>query len=43
MAKGKKHGKAPLIVLIIGFALGFLFGRGLEWDFDGEDDTDWDQ
>ena len=33
----KKHGIAPLIVLIIGFAVGFLFGRGLEWEFDEED------
>lgn len=32
----KKHSKAPLIVLIVGFAVGFLFGRGLEWDFDGD-------
>ena len=36
----KKHSKAPLIVMIIGFAIGFLFGRGLEWDVD--DDMDWD-
>ena len=30
----KKHSTAPLFIIIIGFALGFLFGRGLEWDLD---------
>ena len=34
----KKHGIAPLIVMIIGFVIGVLIGRGLEWDFDGDED-----
>lgn len=34
----KKHGNVPLIVLIIGFVIGVLIGRGLEWDFDGDED-----
>ena len=36
----KKHSTAPLFIILIGFALGFLFGRGLEWDFDMDDDGD---
>ena len=39
----KKHSNAPLFIILIGFAIGFLFGRGLEWDFGEEDDMDWDQ
>lgn len=37
----KKHSGAPFFVALICFALGFLFGRGLEWDFG--DDEDWDE
>lgn len=33
----KKHSSAPLFIIIIGFVIGFLFGRGLEWDFDTDD------
>ena len=39
----KKHSTAPLFIILIGFAIGFLFGRGLEWDFDAYDDDDWDE
>ena len=37
MAKtARKHSKAPLLIMIIGFAIGILLGRGLEWDDDGD-------
>lgn len=36
----KKHSAATFFVVLIGFAIGFLFGRGLEWDFDTYDDED---
>ena len=38
----KKYGIVPLLIALIGFAIGFLFGRGLEWDFDSYDDIDGD-
>lgn len=34
----KKHSKAPIFIIIIGFVIGFLFGRGLEWDLDDDGD-----
>lgn len=36
----KKHSAATFIVVLIGFAIGFLFGRGLEWDFDTDDEDE---
>lgn len=38
MAKSKKRksGAASLIVMIVGFAVGILIGRGLEFDNDDE-------
>ena len=30
----KRHGKASFIIMVIGFAIGLLIGRGLEWDND---------
>ena len=38
----KKHSKAPLIIMLIGFAVGFLFGRGLEWNYGDDDDDDYE-
>ena len=36
----KKHSGAPLIIMIIGFVIGVLIGRGLEWDFDTDDEDE---
>ena len=36
----KKHSKAPLFIIISGFVIGFLFGRGLEWSFDDDDEDE---
>ena len=36
----KKHSNAPVLIMIIGFVIGILIGRGLEWDFDMDDDGD---
>lgn len=36
----KRHGKASFIIMVIGFSIGLLIGRGLEWndEDDGEED-----
>ena len=34
----KKHSNAPVLIMIIGFVIGILIGRGLEWDFDDDGD-----
>lgn len=33
----KHHSKASFIIMVIGFAIGLLIGRGLEW---GDEDDD---
>lgn len=34
----KRHSKTSFIIMVIGFAIGLLIGRGLEWDNDEDSD-----
>lgn len=35
-SKKKKNGMASLLIMVVGFAIGVLLGRGLEFDGDDE-------
>lgn len=36
-SKKKKNGMASLIIMVVGFAIGVLLGRGLEFDFEDDE------
>lgn len=38
MSKAKKKGIAPLIIMVVGFVVGILIGRGLEVNCEDDED-----
>lgn len=36
-SKKKKNGMATLLIMVVGFAVGVLLGRGLEFDFEDDE------
>ncbi len=40
MSKSKKSGIAPLIVMLVGFLIGMVLGRGIEFNSDDDDEDD---
>lgn len=43
MSKSKKSGIAPIIVMLAGFLIGIIIGRGFEFKDDDDDDDDDDE